>query len=237
MLKFDITDEVITLLIGMGIGLVLFFITMMILAMKYKSDIRTYGSQTDNPITDEELTVMIKDKVLRFKNQEEEMTSIKFTTILVKELVEDIAKRYYPNSKYPMYELTIDELIQLNYHVTTRVEGILNFKMLGFSILSKVKRMRISDIMKKMEESKIKKQQEAEKTGFLHKLKKATNAVNPLRMLKEAGIDKAIRFVCVSVIKIAGEESQRIYSKQLFGTTELSLDLDTIIIDEDEVTE
>lgn len=236
MLKFDITDEVITLIIGIGIGIVLFFITLAIISLRYKKELSTYGPQTDNPISDEELTELIKEKLIAFKNNEDEQVSdINFTIKLVQQLVESIARRYYPNSKYPMYELTIDELIQLNYHVTKRVENILGYKMLGFSILAKVKRMRISDILKNLEESKLKKQREAEKTGVFHAIKKATNKVNPLRMLKEAGIETAIKFVCKNLIKIAAEESQNTYSKQLFSTPQVNLEL---LTDEyEEVTE
>ena len=59
------------------------------------------------------------------------------------DLINDIARTYYPNSQYPLFELSIEELISLDYYIMKRIEKIFSGK-----VLSKVKKMKISSLVK-----------------------------------------------------------------------------------------
>ena len=40
------------------------------------------------------------------------------------ELSKDIATKFYPESKYPLLELTIDETLMLGHYITDRIDKI-----------------------------------------------------------------------------------------------------------------
>ena len=42
------------------------------------------------------------------------------------ELSEEIARYYFPKSKFPIYELSIQEMLNLNHYITKRVEELMN---------------------------------------------------------------------------------------------------------------
>ena len=59
------------------------------------------------------------------------------------DLVNEIASSYYPNSKYPIYELSIDELILLTRYISDRIDGLFSGR-----ILRKLKDLKVSSVMK-----------------------------------------------------------------------------------------
>ena len=72
------------------------------------------------------------------KKTSEKLTDLKSMSW---DLINDIARTYYPNSQYPLFELSIEELISLDYYIMKRIEKIFSGK-----VLSKVKKMKISSI-------------------------------------------------------------------------------------------
>ena len=57
--------------------------------------------------------------------------------------VKTIAAFYYPNSKYPLYELNIKELIILTQYISDRID-----KIFDTAVLKHFKNISISQIMK-----------------------------------------------------------------------------------------
>ena len=62
------------------------------------------------------------------------------------DLINDIAKMYYPKAKYPIYELSLDEILMLNHYITKRIEMIFSGK-----ILRLVKKLKVSTIVKTLD--------------------------------------------------------------------------------------
>lgn len=153
------------------------------------------------------------------------------------ELINDIAKMHYPEAKYPIYELSIEEMLMLNHYITKRIEHIFSGK-----ILRKIKRVKISsivkvlDIKKKADENKIVK---AAVTTTRSKPVKflitAVNFINPLywtkKIINNAIVPAAVNKIANLIIEIIGEETKRVYSKNAFIEDELTTKIEEQIND------
>ena len=138
------------------------------------------------------------------------------------ELAEEIARYYYPKSKYPMYELSIEEILELNYYITKRIEKLINGKVLkhfkGYKIstiidiLNKKKAIDNSKLMKLNRKLKISK--------ILTMGKAVLNYANPIYWFRRLAIKPSTvlvtKEVCKLMIAIVGEETNNVYSKSLF---------------------
>lgn len=138
-------------------------------------------------------------------------------------LVEDIAKTYYPNSKHPLYELSIEELILLNSYITERIDSIFNKR-----ILKSMRGVRVSsifsffDMKKKLDESKAKKALTKFKVvDTVNLSRKVLNAFNPAfwvkKLINGITIPAATNKIALTIIEIVAEETNKVYSKSVFG--------------------
>jgi hypothetical protein len=138
------------------------------------------------------------------------------------ELAEEIARFYYPKAKYPIYEISIDELLELNYYITKRIETMVNGKILKYfknykistiiDILNKKKAIDNSKLMKLNRTLKISKMLSVGKTIL--------NYANPVYWFRKLAIKPSTvlvtKEVCKFIIAIVGEETNNVYSKSLF---------------------
>ncbi len=145
------------------------------------------------------------------------------------ELAEEIARYYYPKAKYPMYEISIEELLELNYYITKRVEKMVNGKILrhfkGYKIstiidvLNKKKAIDNSKLMKLNRKLKISK--------ILTMGKAVLNYANPIYWFRRLAIKPSTvlvtKEVCKFIIAIVGEETNNVYSKSLFKHDETEI--------------
>lgn len=215
------------LLVGIIIGFVLastIYGIYMLLCLKKEEKGRRIRS-LDNDVTNEE----IKEKINEIKekfiiNIEGLSTREKFEELgySLFETMNTVAGLYYPDSKYPLYELTIDELILLLHYVSDRVDT-----MFSKPFLRPFKKMTVSqifkfiDMRKQMNEKKIVKVITNKKT---HKIKDIVlgtlNIINPIywfrKIIMGTTINTAIRKACLIVIDIVGEETNKTYSKAIF---------------------
>lgn len=184
-------------------------------------------------ISQEEIKKNTKERIENTKLALEEAKldsneRINYTIDLCKKLVTDTAKDFFPNSKYPIYELSIDEVLLLVKYIEQRVDELLSAKL--FKPLKKIKISYIMSIYNKKE------QIEANEIVVLTKkykvmqafnaTRKVVNLINPFWWAKNLVVNKAIDVIlkklCLMVIDIVGEETYNIYSKHVF------LDDDTI---------
>ncbi|MDY0317648.1 MAG: hypothetical protein RBQ64_03600 [Candidatus Izemoplasmatales bacterium] len=142
------------------------------------------------------------------------------------ELAEEIAKYYYPKARYPMYEISIEELLELNYYITKRVEKLVNGKILKhfksykistiIDILNKKKAIDNSKLMKLNRKLKISK--------ILTVGKAVLNYANPIYWFRRLAIKPSTvlvtKEICKFIIAIVGEETNNVYSKSLFKHNE-----------------
>jgi hypothetical protein len=213
-----------TFVLGMLTGFVLlglFIALLLILSRKSKERTRLSKSES---IADEVIRKMIESK------QEELESTVKFADNayfrvafdLSFDLMQEIAKHYYPESKYPIYELSVQELLNLNFYITQRLQSIIDRKVVRLfknaristvvDILNKKKAFDNSKLMKATRNLKINK--------FLSYGSMALNYANPIYWFRKLAMkpttDLVTKEICNMIISIVGEETNKVYSKKLF---------------------
>jgi hypothetical protein len=146
----------------------------------------------------------------------------KYLYNISKDLGYDIALKFYPDSKTPHLELSLDETIKLNHYITDRVDQLTMHPLLKLFrkyTLSNIYEMTLTT--KKVKDSKVLKF--AEKYGIDEVYKAsmtAINIVNPVywlrRIANEQVLERILVQIGLAIISITGEETYKIYSKKVF---------------------
>lgn len=232
-------SSVLTLITGIIIGFVLcavIYICLVLSAFKKEGDVQdTAVINVDNEVI---MKLIQSSKNEYIEDSANLSTNSKLN--LVKEisfrLINDIAKVYYPDSNYPIYELNIDELIVLCHYITDRINSI--FKG---PILSHMKRLKVSqvvkiiDFKKKIDENKlVKAANKAKVPKILSGLSKVINIINPVywvqKLMIESTMSIATKRISLLIIDVIGEETTKVYSKSVFNKeTDLGIDVDSSI--------
>ena len=203
-----------------------FIILLLVYALAVISGISTknFFVKTDkDDLTTQEVKDMVlrtqdsyKDKALRGKK-----SRVAHCTSLSKDLAYSIAVRYYPKSKQPFLELSINEITLLTGYITERVDEILNHR--GIKMLRKLKVSTIVDLTnkkKELDESKVF-QTSLEIGKNVNKAKNILNIINPINWGRKLIVDRIINLIidriCLVIISIVGEETYKIYSKKVFN--------------------
>lgn len=192
-----------------------------------------------------EINWLIENAKQQFKDQEkskDESTIVNAFNVS-KDLAHDIAAKYYPKSKYPLQELSIDEILILTHYISDRLDGLLKAK-----ILKMFRGMTIRQVLSikltgsKVTSSKVYKTATGAQLG---KVWGALKVVNPFYWIKKGTVDQVIKIIirkiALNAIVITGEETYKIYSKKIFKAPyDDDLDLkkiyDEIQIDEEEIS-
>jgi hypothetical protein len=233
-ITFDLS-ALISFLIGVSFGfLILLMIYLYAVIKSMNKGLKLRGvDETD--IDEEEIKWLIQDAQKLFKDKETR-TTIGYGTYLLqinKELSIDIAKKFYPFSKYPYLELTIDETLLLNHYITNRLEQVMSGKILRmFRGMTISKIVEMNDTKTKIEQSAIVKT--AKKYG---KVTSAAigllNIMNPVywfrRLTQEQVINIMLVKIGLALIAITGEETYKIYSKKVFNVEKtITTDVDKL---------
>lgn len=224
-IRFDI-GSLFVFLSGVVLGVILaslVYIYSLLRTLKNKKHI--VDSDLANEIKEEDIKEIIKkyqDYYLdNRKNKDKDIASNAIKEAL-KGTTYEIAQKFFPNSKKPLFEITIDEAIMLSHYISQRVDELLGHR--GIRIIRKIKISQILNIMEKtrkinnsqvVQSAKKYKVKEIIKTGI-----SALNIVNPFYWVKK-GISKistglVLKKIVLIIISITGEETYKIYSKQAF---------------------
>ncbi len=224
-------------------GIMFGFVFMLLLYLySVVVSLRKKGKYKKRPVEIDELEIelLIKDAQEVFKDKELRK-EVGLTTHLKNvnlDLASDIAKKYYPTSKYPLLELTVEEALELANYITERTNDFLSAR-----ILSPLKRRTIAQIKAmydtkvKVEETKIVKAGKKVGAGKISKtVMGVVNVLNPAYWVKRLAVDKLydviIVRICLAIIAITGEETYKIYSKSVFKKPEdLNVDIDELYKD------
>lgn len=224
-MPFEITFAgFINFFFGIITGMIVFSLVYVYLVVRGKNiDVEDIKRPTID-VDVEDLVQMIKEKQIKFKKSRKASSDNagKHTFLLSYELVEEIAAYFFPESKYPMLELSVNELLNLNHYITNRID-----KLLEKPLLKNTKNIRITKIIefldkkKALEETKIAKAAKKMKVGKVVKYGGAVlNALNPVywfrKLVINTSVDAMTKKVCVVIIGIVGEETVKVYSKKLF---------------------
>lgn len=211
-------------LIGLGVGFVIFALVYLLLILLSLNKKKYVIKSQINDVSDEEIKKIILDAQNAFKDKKlkGEDAMIGYCYNLSKELVIHIASRFFPNSKHPVFELSIDELILLANYISLRVDEILSKR--GLRVFRKLKISTIvgwTDVKKTIDDNPIIKATKKYKISeTLTAAKKVINVINPLwwakRFISTASMNLLLKKVCLVIMGIIGEETYKIYSKSVF---------------------
>jgi len=223
-LPFSITfGGFINFFLGMVTGVVLFLSFLTYYQFRGKNlDLKV--KRPEGEFDEKDLVQLVESRQKRLKRdlKVKNASAFRVTMDMAYELIEEISRYFFPDSKYPMLELSIHELIDLNQYISKRID-----ELLEVPILKNTKNIRIIKIVqmyekkRQIEESKLAKAAKKYKFGkFIKYGGMALNAVNPVYWFRKlvigTSIDAMTRKLCVVIIGVVGEETTKVYSKKLF---------------------
>ena len=222
--KFEVRT-LITLLLGILIGIIIsasIYGVLLLISLK-KAQKEAPVSVMPTTINDEELLEMIKTIKKDFMNLTVTFSptdKIKVLGTTVLNTVKSIAGKYYPNSKYPLFELNVNEVLVLCHYISNRIDLVFDKKLLKpFKNISISQVLKMLDYYKKIKDNKA--VQTIKKTGPVRKvLFTILNYANPVYWIKKiivsGTISTALTKMCLIVIDIVSDETIKVYSKRIF---------------------
>lgn len=222
-IQFDL-GSLISFAIGISVGFLAMLLMYVYAVLKSMNKGLKLRSTDETDIDEEEIKWLIQDAIKLFKNKEirNEVGFGKHLLDVNKELSVDIAKKFYPQSKYPYLELTIDETLRLNHYITDRFQEL----MASSKILRLTRGLTLSRIVEMNEvKTNIEKNILVKTAKKYSKVTKAAaamiNVVNPVywirRFTKDVALQVITVHIAITLIKITGEETYKIYSKKVFN--------------------
>ena len=214
--------SIIAFLTGILSGAILLFLIYVFHVVRYlrkKDEIRVPFDASVNIATVQEISNKYQDK---YKQIISKKSGIDFK--LFKELNYDVmvevASLYYPDSKNPLSELTINEIKELDHQLLDQVDKLLSkfgLKFLGDVKLSKL--ITLVNAKKTIEENVV-----VKKTKGLQRVSKliwnTINIINPLMWIKKGVINPSISVltnkICLYVIDMVAIKTNNIYSGEQF---------------------
>ncbi len=137
-------------------------------------------------------------------------------------LINDVATVYYPDSKHPLSEISIEELIKLNLYITERIEKIFQNRILKMFKGVKISRlMWIIDTKTQVENNKlIKAARKMHLENVVPKILNVLNIFNPAYWGNRITLSSieylVVNKVLLLLINVVGIETAKVYSKNLF---------------------
>lgn len=216
-------DNLIVLLFGIVFGFLLCFLIYFtfVLASLKKEEKKVIVNR--DAISMEKVERLIRSAKNQFlvesatKNTAEKISDVKDISW---NLINDIAKEYFPDSNYPIYELSIDEIMILIHYITNRVDTL--FKG---PVLKPFKKVRIAYVLKLLDmKKKIDENKAVKAANKLNKPWKITfsvlNIFNPVYWVKKLMISTTLVTITNKIggiiIEVVGEETNKVYSKSVF---------------------
>lgn len=183
-----------------------------------------YKKAIEPDIDAEEIKLLIKDAQEQFKNKKDRDDAglVNHLRSIALELSKDIATKFYPTSKYPLLELTIQETLLLGHYITDRVDRLFDAKLLKiFRGKTLASLMSLYEVKEKVDDSAVMKVEKKFKVRKrIGDIFSAINIANPAYWIKKVTVDKLtqtiILKICLAIIGIVGEETYKIYSKNVF---------------------
>ncbi len=235
----------ISFLIGVGIGLTLAVFIYLILVLTTMKQKKFIVKTKVNDVSETDILKLIEDAKFQFKDEKlrGDTNYFSYGYDISKNLIISIAKKFYPKSKHPLCEISVDELLMLGVYISKRMDEILDHK--GLRFLRKVKISYVlglydvkedisnNDVIKTTKKYKI--------SEALNAAKKVINVVNPVWWVRKFVMNKAMDIVskklCLVLISVVGEETYKIYSKSIYNEeAKIDANVDLLVSDlEDEV--
>lgn len=222
-------STIIAFILGLVAGMTILFSFFLIAISKSKKEVKKVYAPSMKELSEEKVRELIKNKQKEFIIAVEENDANYFKTCmsLTAELLHEISSYYYPDSKYPEYELTIVEATDLIHYITDQI-----VKVFDKPVINQLKNVKISSIVSKIEKgSNAANSKVAKATGkgaeVFQESRAILNTINPIywfrRIVVNGSLNIAIKKICKSELSIAGREFNKVYSKDLFKDSSTAL--------------
>lgn len=232
-------SSLVAFLVGILVGFIILLLLYAVMVISSLGSKNFIIKRDDDPLELSDVKDMVIASQEAYKNKElrGKKSRPSYCFSLIKDLVQGIAYCYAPKSKYPIFELTVEEAMLLTTYISKRVDELLDRK--GVRLMKKFKVSQIMDMTKKT--NSVMNNEIVQTTMKASKVKKVidyVNIINPYKIFKIQVIDRIINVIvdklCLVIIAVAGEETYKIYSKKAFEeNNELSLMIDGLINDID----
>lgn len=225
LIEFDFA-ALMSFLIGVSFGMGLFVLIYLYALLRNLNKQKPYLFNTkETDVDKQEIEALVQRATQNFKNKElkKDASHFKYAYDLSVNLAQDIAQKFYPNSKYPLLELSIDETLMLAHYISDRIEQVFEGRLLRVlrkRTLSQLMSMR--DVKVAIDENPIVKTSKKLKVKQIFSTAMAAiNIINPIywtrKIIINRAIDAVIKKICIVAIGITGEETYKIYSKRVFN--------------------
>ena len=215
-----------TLIAGIVIGFVICSSIYGILLMNSISKKEKEIENTKKDIDDDKINNIVEQIKNSYVEESEGLSVTSRFDILGKKIIEivnKISSEYYPESKYPIYELTIEELILFMHYLSNRIGDIFDKPLLApFKKISIAQIFKILDTKKKMEETKAAKAFKKANVGKVSSIiMGGLKYANPVYWVKKLFVGSTINFasrkISLLIIDIVADETNKTYSKSIFN--------------------
>lgn len=204
-----------------------FIITTIILALVIISNKQSKNMILEeeyiSSIPEESIKDIVRKKRERFTHKNTSTFGIGGNVKLLREtsleLLREISTKYHPDSKYPLFELTVEEALELNIHISERILRGLSDKKLEVCKKLKISSIiQLNDFKKTVENNPIyKKLDEYKLINIVSKLWMTLNIANPKYWVKkiviDGGLEVAYRGLSIVVLNAIGKEAYSTYSR------------------------
>ena len=142
-LDFDLAS-LIAFFVGIFAGFALLFLIYAILVLSSINKKKYVTTPADVVVTDDEVKEIVSNarKVYNDKKLKGAKNSISYCFEICGSLANDIARKFFPDSKRPLAELTIDEILELAKYIPDRIDDIIDRPALRL-----VKKIKLSTIL------------------------------------------------------------------------------------------
>lgn len=215
-------SSILSFVIGVFFGSALILLIYVLLVLLSLHDKRYMVKTEEDSLTDNDVKQMVLDAQKTFKDRSlrGDLSKPAYCKTIVQDLALEIASSYYPNSKHPLLELSVDETVVLIGYIQKRINVLLNRK--GLRLLLRLKISQIVALSKttiNITSSKVFKTTVNANKKF-QRVKKVLNVINPATWFRTLVINNTLGIIinklCLIVIAIVGEETYKIYSKKVF---------------------
>lgn len=233
----------ISFLLGIVLGVIIAVLIYLILVLStMNKNKKVFKPQVEN-VDSNEIIALIEEAKKEFKDERlrSDTPYVSYAIDISKKMIYEIAHKFYPKSKRPLFEISIDEAFMLFNYISNRLDELLDHKGLRF-----LKKFKISfiiglyDVKEDLNENDIIKATKKYKLkNAFNAAKNALNIINPVYWIRKYVTSKAINVIlkklCVVMISVAGEETYKIYSKSIYNTLdEIDTGVEELIDDLDE---
>lgn len=233
----------ISFVLGIVLGVIIAVLIYLILVLStMNKNKKVFKPQVEN-VDSNEIIALIEEAKKEFKDERlrSDTPYVSYAIDISKKMIYEIAHKFYPKSKRPLFEISIDEAFMLFNYISNRLDELLDHKGLRF-----LKKFKISfiiglyDVKEDLNENDIIKATKKYKLkNAFNAAKNALNIINPVYWIRKYVTSKAINVIlkklCVVMISVAGEETYKIYSKSIYNTLdEIDTGVEELIDDLDE---